>query len=428
MANENTAQNQEVKTATPPPPPPGSMKINVGEIAMRAEVNGASFGFDFNLGARVSVPQGNWRVRLIDPSTSTLVHDQMMSGATIASKKRYFIPWRIEIMDDKGHLLFVHDYNAKGKKILLKNVSDALGDTIAWIPYAREFKKKHDCEIYYAMNPAIANLLKHDYPDMNFIGPDDRPPGIYASYYLGCFSPCHDRECQPSSWHTLGLQRNVASILDLPRVEIRPTITPTNKERLIKEPYVCIAAQASAQAKYWNNPVGWMDLNKFLLSQGYRVICIDKERAYGTGYNPNRIPWGSEDFTGNYTLEDRVNMLQYADFFVGLGSGLSWLAWAVGLPVVLISGFSLPEMEFANPYRVINYNVCTGCFNDDAFDFEHGNFFWCPRNKDDKDRQFECTRGITSNQVIETVKRLMKDYKFNPQKHVADGKNKQKGK
>ena len=83
-------------------------------------------------------------------------------------------------------------------------------------------------------------------------------------------------------------------------------------------------------------------------------------------------------------------------------------------------------MEFENPYRVINYNVCTGCFNDDAFDFEHGNFFWCPRFKDDKEHQFECTRGITSMQVIETIKRLMKDRNLNP-KNLAKGNNK-KGK
>jgi autotransporter strand-loop-strand O-heptosyltransferase len=41
-----------------------------------------------------------------------------------------------------------------------------------------------------------------------------------------------------------------------------------------------------------------------------------------------------------------VDLLRHASFFIGLGSGLSWLAWASGIPVVLISGFSLPNSEF----------------------------------------------------------------------------------
>jgi autotransporter strand-loop-strand O-heptosyltransferase len=43
---------------------------------------------------------------------------------------------------------------------------------------------------------------------------------------------------------------------------------------------------------------------------------------------------------------------------VGLSSGLSWLAWAAGTPVVMIAGFTHPTNEFATPYRVINYHAC----------------------------------------------------------------------
>ena len=426
MADDSQNKNAEqtpAQTAEPPKdkppkeePPPGSMVINSGPITGRTAVEGVMF--DFNMGARAHVPEGNWRIRFIDPTTSTVTYDQSnLSNVTVASRKRYFIPWSVEIYKD-GKPAFHHEYNAKGHRVLLKNISDALGDTIAWIPYAREFKKKHDCEVYYAMNPLVAELLKPNYPDINFVGPDERPPGCYASYYLGCFSPCHDREFQPTSWHTVGLQRNVAYILGVEPKEIRPILKPTKKERLIKEPYVCIGSQASAQPKYWNNPLGWMDLNKFLLEQGYRVLCIDRDRVYGLGYKPNVTPWGAEDVSGSYTLEDRVNMLQYADFFVGLSSGLSWLAWGVGVPVVMISGFSLPEMEFYTPYRVINYNVCTGCFNDDAFDFEHGNFYWCPRHRGDVNREFECTRAISSAQVIETVKRLMAEHRLDPKRKI----------
>jgi hypothetical protein len=48
-------------------------------------------------------------------------------------------------------------------------------------------------------------------------------------------------------------------------------------------PYVCIAAQSTTQAKYWNNPDGWRMIVAFLKEAGYRVICIDQKPTHGTG-------------------------------------------------------------------------------------------------------------------------------------------------
>ena len=83
--------------------------------------------------------------------------------------------------------------------------------------------------------------------------------------------------------------------------------------------------------------------------------------------------------------------------FVGLSSGLSWLAWAAGAPVVMISGFTHPTNEFATPYRVINWHTCNSCWNDDTAPFDAADrtdFLWCPRHKDTP-RMFECSRLIT---------------------------------
>ena len=38
-------------------------------------------------------------------------------------------------------------------------------------------------------------------------------------------------------------------------------------------------------------------------------------------------------------------------------------------------------------------------------DFDHYDFLWCPRHKG-TDRHFECTKMISSYQVIETIKRI----------------------
>ena len=166
-----------------------------------------------------------------------------------------------------------------------------------------------------------------------------------------------------------------------------------------------IAAQASSQCKYWNNPSGWREVVAHLKSQGYRVLCIDRTTEYGTDHVWNHIPYGSEDFTGDLPLQERIDLIKDAGMFIGLSSGLSWLAWCCRVPVVLISGFTDPVNEFATPYRVHNAAVCHGCWNDMRCDFNHFDFLWCPRKKEARDK-FECTRAITSKMVIDRISKL----------------------
>jgi autotransporter strand-loop-strand O-heptosyltransferase len=163
--------------------------------------------------------------------------------------------------------------------------------------------------------------------------------------------------------------------------------------------------QSSTQSKYWNNPRGWLELIKFCKASGYRVVCIDQSPVHGNGILWNQIPHGAEDETGDRPLVERARWLRHAAAFVGVSSGLSWLAWAAGCPVVLISGFTHPTNEFETPYRVINWHACNSCWNDPRVRFLHDDFAWCPRHKG-TDRQFECSRLITPEQVIATVKRI----------------------
>ena len=114
---------------------------------------------------------------------------------------------------------------------------------------------------------------------------------------------------------------------------------------------------------------------------------------------------GAEDETGDSPLQERARWLKHADFFVGLSSGLSWLAWAAGTHVVMISGFTHPINEFNTPYRIINYHVCNSCWNDTRLVFDGGDFMRCPRHKDTP-RQFECTAAITAEQVKAVLHRI----------------------
>ena len=378
-----------------------------GPLTCKTDIAGLEF--DFNHGARVRVPAGNWRVRLIDRDSFTTLFDATVSDTVVTSVKKYYVNFRLEVYRDDKPVL-IHDFDLGRRRVLLQYpLRRVLGDNLAAFPYGQAFKHLHDCEVYCAIEPRLAALFAASYPEIKFVKPDERPADIYATYYLGYFYPCGERTYQPADWRILGLQQAAAGILGLAPREIRPVIAPENLERQIKEPYVCIAAQATSQAKYWNNPHGWLKTVEHLKQQGYRVLCIDRERVHGQGRFWNGIPYGAEDFTGDRPLSERVDLLHHADFFVGLGSGLSWLAWAVGKPVVMISGFSLPQTEFYTPYRVINHHVCNGCFTDSSAEFSNDNFAWCPR-LENTDRQFECTRLIAAEQVNAAIDRLMADH------------------
>ena len=394
------------------------MQFNAEEPTQHSGIPGINY--DFNYGARVTVPQGEYRVKFIDKDDCLTIYDAPANGVLCTSLKKYFINFRIEVYkkdDDKDKLIFVHDLDLRNKNVLIKFPTGILGDVLAWFPYAEEFRKKYNCNLYCALDKEMAELFKPAYKKINFISHDDKVENVYASYYMGVFFPCDDRMHQPSDFRVRGLHKNAGMILGLdvggevPDVFVK--LTPKNKQRKIKEPYVCIAAQASAQAKYWNNGAGWLNVVKYLKQKGYRVLCIDRENVYARGSRFNIIPYGAEDFTGRIPLQERIDLLNHADFFIGLPSGLSWLAHGIGKPVIMISGFSLPFAEFYTPYRIINYHVCNGCWNDTRITFDHHDFEWCPRHKG-TERQFECSRFITPEAVCKVIDKLMEDYGFNP--------------
>lgn len=379
--------------------------FDAGPLSQKDEASGIAY--DFNYGVRLQIPPGKHRVRLRDRDADLVVYDAEADNALVISTKKYYVNFEIEVYR-QDVCVFRHAYDAKGQNVLIRFPVGALGDVIAWFPYARAFREKHGCEVYCAMREELGELFKASYPELHFIPPDERPANAYASYYMGIFFPCDDRAHQPVDWRIVGLQKTIPHILGLEVKEIRPRILPKDRTRRIKEPYVCIASQATSQAKYWNNPTGWYETVAYLKQKGYRVLCIDREHCHGDGSRWNLIPYGAENFTGNLPLQERVDLLCHADFFVGLSSGLSWLAWAAGKKVVLISGFSLPLTEFYTPYRVINYHACNGCWTDSSIEFVHEDFAWCPRHKN-TDRQFECTRLITAGQVRQVIDRLLED-------------------
>lgn len=83
--------------------------------------------------------------------------------------------------------------------MLLKFPDTAMGDVLAWFPYAEEFRKKHGCNLYCALNPKFSAILKAGYPEIHFVDTETVPKDLYASYYVGLFAPW---DLQPVDWLT----------------------------------------------------------------------------------------------------------------------------------------------------------------------------------------------------------------------------------
>jgi autotransporter strand-loop-strand O-heptosyltransferase len=377
-----------------PYPPAAPTPTQLGPLGIR---------YDFNLGARVTLPEGKgWRVRLRDLDTGNILFESNPGGTFINSTKRYYIRFGFEVFDD-DKVFFRHDYNAEGQDVLVQFPVGTLGDIMGWFPYAIKFKEKHKCKLTCTMSNLLIPLFKDAYPDVVFIPHEEvKPERFYATYSIGLFFDDEDRHWQPCDFRLVGLHRTSGYILGVDPTEEPPRLGIQDDGPPIADPYVCIAVQSTTQAKYWNNPFGWHEVIAHLKDKGYRVICIDQKSVHGGGLVWNHLPHGVEDQTGDHPLAERVRWLRHAKAFIGLSSGLSWLAWAAGAPVVMIAGFTHPTNEFSTPYRIINYHACNSCWNDVRHRFDHKDFLWCPRHANTP-RQFECTRLITAAQVIATL-------------------------
>ena len=265
-----------------------------------------------------------------------------------------------------------------------------MGDCIAWTPIVNRYAEKNNIKVNFYT--PYKNIFEKSYPNINFFDYCQKvniDSGDIIN--LGCFSE--------DNWRQKTLQKVASDILKLKHEEVKPKIhADLKKKNNFKKKYVCIATQSTSQCKYWNNKNGWNKVVRYLNQLDYDVVCIDRYECYGIKDNMNTIPENCINKTGDLPLEERINDLMHCEFFIGLGSGLSWLAWACNKPVIMISGFSDPYSEFFTEFRVHNKNVCNSCWNDNGLNFDKSNWLWCPRNKN-----FECSKEITFDMVKEKI-------------------------
>jgi autotransporter strand-loop-strand O-heptosyltransferase len=293
------------------------------------------------------------------------------------------------------------------KKILINITSNSLGDTIACTPYVSEYQKLNGVEIIQGVNDPFIFLLENSYPNIKFVGRNE--------------SITYDERFDLEYVFNKSIQSGYAEQLGFTNPKyIRPVIDIPMFSRPIKNKYITIGVHSTCQVKYWNHSDGlksqiesknWNELSSILRKRGYTPVTLEKDEMYGVPPFYNGIPSKSNKQIGK-TLLEAVNIINHSEFYIGLSSGLSWVAHALGKKVVMISNFTEDWNEFdlsLNDYiRITNKSVCHGCWNKINIEhtFDKNDWYWCPLHKN-TDRQFECHKSILVNDVVEQINKWL---------------------
>jgi autotransporter strand-loop-strand O-heptosyltransferase len=326
------------------------------------------------------ISDSDFLVKFFDKKGECHYTNTIKANHWIKLNKQYYTKWTAKVYQD-GELIYSNTLNLEGKRVFISIDSKAIGDTLAWIPYCLEFKKKHKCEVVVS---TFWNKIL-DYPELELVEPG-HVTGCYALYNLGWH---WDSNKEPVLCNTIPLQQSASNILGLDYREIKPKVKFEEKPNMYGK-YITIATNSTAGLKFWLKS-SWQEVIDFLVEKGYKVINVSKER------NPFNNCYQLEDTS----IENTMSVIYHSELFLGLSSGLSWLAWSLGKEVVMIAGFSEQDHEFSciRPY---NHKVCHACWNKPDVRFDAGDYLFCPNHKNTT-RMFECQTSITAQMVIDKL-------------------------
>ena len=332
-----------------------------------------------------------FKVQYFDENNVLHYENSIPCNSWVRLNRQYFTNWRTKVYENDV-LILDQSLNYEGKRVFISFGSKSLGDSIAWIPYCLEFKNKHKCDLI--VSTFWNNLFQDVYPEIEFVTPGGVIHNIHGMYKLGWF---WDSYKEPELPNTIPLQKTATNILGLDYKEIIPKIKFEAGPKPIEGEYITIATNSTAGCKFWTRE-GWQELINYFDSIGYKVVNVSKEEN----------PFNKQIRLKDLSIENTMNVIHHSKFFVGLSSGLSWLAWGLGKHVVMISNFTKSDHEFqSNCTRITNDLVCNGCWNNTKFTFDKGDWNWCPVHKG-TERQFECHKSITSEMLINKIQKLLK--------------------
>jgi autotransporter strand-loop-strand O-heptosyltransferase len=353
--------------------------------------------FDYVDGPRLTIETTgteSLRAEFWDGQDLVYAPENLKQGHWYQPARHWWTEWTIKIWSG-DQLIHTEQLTLEGQELTVEMASSSLGDTLSFMGQLHTVIDTHKLSRLYVKThkPWLFDHKWYRAHGVHIIGWDQ--PTVGALIRLGVFYTMEEpwkRSEHKYDWRQIPLGKIASDRLGVPYKEQRPQLAP---EYYARGPHnartrsVVIATQSTALAKYWNNPTGWQEVIDWCNQNNIKVSHASKE---GTKLK------GIEQLPEELSLVAMA--INEADCFIGISSGLSWFAWALGKKVILISGFTDPYVEFEDAIYINNHQVCHGCWGWSTFD--KGDWHWCPAWKGTQ-RQFECSRNISSDQVIEAI-------------------------
>jgi autotransporter strand-loop-strand O-heptosyltransferase len=354
----------------------------------------------------------SYEVEFIDSNTKKIIFCDVINNGMWSSIPNKFDSLAIKvngkIIDVMSNRLNEKIYSSneilKSNTHLVDLHSNSLGDTIAIMPYLDLYAQKNAVKLYLRCNDTFNNLFTNSYPNIKLTSTtgDD-----FDRYFDKIIHIIHD--------FSKPLQQGMAEQLGFKDYSyIRPKIDSFKTNRPLKNKYVTFGIHSTLQMKYWNHPNGkevqgespnWNELSKMFRKSNLTPVCLELHEEYGVSPYFNTLPNKSVNKIG-MSLEEVVNYIEHSEFYIGLSSGMAWVAHALGKPVAMIANFTEDWNEMGlnedDYIRITNKDVCHGCWHTENININD----WdnCPKHQN-TNRQFECHTSITPKQVFNKIKK-----------------------
>ena len=348
-------------------------------------------------GPRLTIDQAGTeplRAEFWDGEDLVYAPTDLKTGNWYQPARHWWTEWHVKLYND-DRLVHSETVTLEDRDITVEMASSSLGDTISFMGQLHAVMYTHKPKRLYVKThkPWLFDEQWYSERGVEFLDWDQPTRGalIRVGVFYTMEAPWQRAE-HKYDWRTIPLGKIAADRIGVPYTEQRPVLAARyliSSEQKQLSASIVIATASTAQAKYWNNPTGWQETIDWCNQKDIKVLHASKEGTHLTGMEQLPEP-----------LEAVALAINNADMFIGISSGLSWFAWALGAKVTIISGFTDPYVEFADATYVNNHQVCHGCWGWDTFD--KGDWNWCPSWKGTQ-RQFECTKTIGSDRVIDII-------------------------
>lgn len=286
---------------------------------------------------------------------------------------------------DKNELLSYTEKKPEAKnlenlEVLLHLDSFCLGDTICFSSYLHSFLEFHKPK-KLIISTFFSELFESWDEKVYFIN-SNRSENIEIDKLINVGYNKNNLE------HTLnGMFYAAKDTMFLPQEtkNFKPPVKKINTKSFKDK--ITIGPESIKKIARWDYENGWQQVIDYLVKNNFIVynVSYEKKLFLQNVYNLN-----------NFELNVALNHIVQSRLFIGLSSGLSWLAWAYNIPVVMISNFTKKHNEF-DCFRVEYPYACNGCFNI-FMDIKSS----CPLFLNTP-RENECHKKITPSMVIDKI-------------------------